>query len=808
MQTLWQDLRYGARMLLKNPGFTTIAILTLALGIGVNTAIFGVVDAVLLRSLPYQDSDRLALVWRQNQQKNDTFALNPANFFALKEQNHSFEAMAAFSNIDWSGNLTGDGEPERLQGCPVSANLFSILGVQPSRGRAFLPEEEQPGRNQVALITSGLWQRRFGADERVIGRSVTLNGQNYTVIGVLPPGFQLAKDVEIWSPLAFDAKAKADEDNNYLAPVIARLKPGVTIDQAQAEMNAILRRNQTDQNKGPWVKVVAVQKDLVQEVKRPLLIMLGAVGFILLIACANVSNLLLARSASRRQEMAVRLALGASRWRLIRQMLTESWLLGLLGGAAGLIVALWGSDFILGGLPEYLSAVNPRLKSLGIDGRALGFAFAASFLTSVIFGLAPAIQASGLRVNETLKDGGKGTGRGFQGRRLLQGLMVSEVALSLALLIGAALLLKTFWRLSHVNPGFDPRNALTINLSLTDPKYSEAQARVTFFEQLLERVRNLPGVSAVSAINYLPLAGAGHSSFISVEGRPPHPSGEPLVPEVSGVTPDYFHTVQIPLLKGRSFDQGDRMNTAPVVVVSEKLARRLWPGEESLGKRIKYGGENFNAPWMTVVGVVGDTKHYDLVEAPRMRFYKPYAQDAWNSMALVVRSEVDASSLSAAVRREVIAVDGNQPVFGVRTFTQLFSASIARQRFFALVMAAFAGLAMLLAVIGIYGVVAYSVAQRTREIGIRMALGAQARNVLRLVVKQGMALTFVGVAIGLLASFALTRFMEKLLFGVSPTDPMTFASIALLLVIVALLACYIPARRATKVDPMVALRCE
>jgi putative ABC transport system permease protein len=806
MQTLWQDLRYGARMLLKNPGFTTIAILTLALGIGVNTAIFSVVDAVLLCSLPYQDSDRLALVWRHIPQTNDTFALNPANFFALKEQNHSFEAMAAFSNIDWSGNLTGDGEPERLQGCPVSANLFSILGVQPSRGRAFLPEEEQPGRNQVVLIASGLWQRRFGADEKVIGRSVTLNGQNYTVIGVLPPGFQLAKDVEIWSPLAFDAKAKADEDNNYLAPVIARLKPGVTIDQAQAEMNAILRRNQTDQNKGPWVKVVAVQKDLVQEVKRPLLIMLGAVGFILLIACANVANLLLARSASRRQEMAVRLALGASRWRLTRQMLTESWLLGLLGGAAGLIVALWGSDFILGGLPEYLSAVNPRLKSLGIDGRALGFAFAASFLTSVIFGLAPAIQASGLRVNETLKDGGKGTGRGFQGRRLLQGLMVSEVALSLTLLIGAALLLTTFWRLSRVNPGFDPRNALTINLSLTDPKYAEAQARITFFNQLLERVRNLPGVSAVSAINYLPLAGAGQSSVISVEGRPPQPAGEPFVPEVSVVTPDYFRAVQIPLLKGRFFDQGDGMNTAPVAVVSENLARRLWPGEEPLGKRIKYGGENFNAPWMTVVGVVGDTKHYDLVEEPRMRFYKPYAQDAWNSMALVVRSEVDASSLSAAVRREVIAVDGNQPVFGVRTFTQLFSASIARQRFFALLMAAFAGLAMLLAVIGIYGVVAYSVAQRTREIGIRMALGAQARNVLRLVVKQGMALTLVGVAIGLLASFALTRFMEKLLFGVSPTDPTTFASIALLLAVVALLACYIPARRATKVDPMVALR--
>jgi putative ABC transport system permease protein len=806
MQTLWQDLRYGARMLLKNHDFTTIAILTLALGIGVNTAIFSVVDAVLLRPLPYQDSDRLVRVWRHIPQTNGAFSLNPANFFALKEQNQSFEAMSAFSNIDWSGNLTGDGEPERLQGCRVSANLFSLLGVQPSRGRAFLPEEEQPGRNQVVLITSGLWQRRFGADEMVIGRSVTLNGQNYTVIGVLPPDFQLAKDVEIWSPLALDAKAKADEDNSYLDPVIARLKPGVTIDQAQAEMNAILRRNQTDQNKGPWIKVVAAQDDLVQEVKRPLQIMLGAVGFILLIACANVANLLLARSASRRQEMAVRLALGASRWRLIRQMLTESLLLGLLGGAAGLIVALWGSDFIVGGLPEYLSAVNPRLKALGIDGRALGFAFAASFLTSVIFGLAPAIQASSLRVNETLKDGGKGTGRGFQGRRLLQGLMVSEVALSLALLIGAALLLTTFWRLSRVNPGFNPRNALTINLSLTDPKYAEAQARITFFEQLLERVRNLPGVSAASAINYLPLAGAGQSSVISVEGRPPQPAGEPLVPEVSVVTPDYFHAVQIPLLKGRFFDQGDRMNTAPVVVVSENLARRLWPGEEPLGKRIKYGGENFNAPWMTVVGVVGDTKHYDLVEEPRMRFYKPYAQDAWNSMTLVVRSEVDASSLSAAVRGEVIAVDGNQPVFGVRTFTQLFSASIARQRFFALLMAAFAGLAMLLAVIGIYGVVAYSVAQRTREIGIRMALGAQARDVLRSVVKRGMALTLVGVAIGLIASFALTRFMEKLLFGVSATDPMTFASIALLLAVVALFACYIPARRATKVDPMVALR--
>src|SRR5262245_45780150 len=441
MQTLWQDLRYGARMLVKNPSFTLIAILTLAFGIGANTAIFSVVDAVLLRSLPYRESDRLAMVWRHVPQTNDIFPLNPANFFTLREQNQSFEAMAAFSNIDWSGNLTGDGEPERLQGILVSADLFQLLGVEPVRGRAFLPEEEQPGRNQVALITNGLWRRRYGADERAVGKAITLNGQNYTIIGVLPPDFQLAQGVEIWAPLALDAKGKADEDNAYLAPVIARLKSGVTIGQAHAEMNAILRRNQPDQNKGPWAKVVTVQENLVQEVNRPLLILLGAVGFILLIACANVANLLLARSAARRQEMAVRLALGASRWRLIRQMLTENLLLGFLAAAAGLIVALWGCDFLVSGLPEYMSAANPRLKTLGIDGRALGYALALSILTSLIFGLAPAAQASDLRVNETLKDGGKGVDRGFKGRRLRQALMVSEVALSLTLLIGAGLLL-------------------------------------------------------------------------------------------------------------------------------------------------------------------------------------------------------------------------------------------------------------------------------------------------------------------------------------------------------------------------------
>jgi hypothetical protein len=579
MGSLLQDLRYGARMLSKKPGFTLIAVITLALGIGANTAIFSVVDAVLLRSLPFRESDRLAMVWRHVPQTNDIFPLNPANFFALREQNQSFEAMAALSNIDWSGNLTGDGEPERLQGNLVSANLFQILGVEPVRGRAFLPDEEQPGRNQVALITNGLWQRRYGADDRAVGKTITLNGQNYTIIGVLPPDFQFVQGVEIWAPL------------------------------------------------------------------------------------------------------------------------------------------------------------------------------------------------------------------------------------SLALLIGAALLLTTFWRLSRVNPGFDPQNTLAINLALNDPKYAEAQARIAFFEQVLERIRNLPGVNAASAINYIPLAGAGQSSTISVEGRPT-PSGESYVPEVSVVTPDYFRAAQIPLLKGRLFDQQDRMDTGPVILVSENMARRLWSGEEPLGKRIKIGGENYNAPWMTVVGVVGDTKHYSLVEEPPMRFYKAYAQAAWNSMTLVVRSEVDVSSLSTAVRREVMAVDRNQPVFNARTFTQLFSSSISQQRFLALLMAAFAGLALLLAVIGIYGVIAYSVAQRTREIGIRVALGAQTSDVLRLVIRQGMTLTVIGVALGLIVSFALTRFMEKSLFGVSATDPLTFTSIALLLAVVALLACYVPARRATKIDPIVALRRE
>ena len=803
MQTLLQDLRYGLRMLRTKPGFTLVAALTLALGVGANTAIFSVVHAVLLRSMPYRNADRLVMLYRFDPRSGQTAPLTNVNFFNLKAQNHAFEGME-FTGEGWDANLTGSGDPERLPGYLVPANFFSFLGVQPTRGRTFLPEEDKAGRNQVVIICHGFWQKHFAGDEQVIGKSLMLNGQSYIIVGVMPPDFQAIPGSEIWSPLALTEKDKANDRAQHFQ-VMARLNAGVTLEQAQADVDAFARRGQPDPEKALHIKVSPLREELVKTTRSGLLLLLVAVGFILLIACANVANLMLARAATRQQEIAIRLALGASRWRLIRQLLTESLLLGLLGSGLGLLVALWGTDFLTRGLPDYLLMANPRLKTLGINGPVLGFTLALSLLTSIIFGLAPAVQASRVRFNEALK-AGKGTGHSFQGRRLRQCLMVTEVALALVLLIGSGLMLKSFWRLTHINPGFNAQNVLTLNLSLLDAKYSKGPARTLFFDQVLERIKHLPGVTAAAVINYVPVGSCCLTTGVTAEGPPLPPSSPPIVPDWRAITPDYFRAVQTPLRAGRYFDERDTANSSRVGIISESLARRLWPNEDPLGKRINVIGP----PLVTVVGVVGDIRTGSLQYETPHQLYMPYAQIPWwDGMGLVVRTTADPLSLTASVRQQVLSVDPNLPIFNTYTLEQLLSLSVTPQRFYTVLLNLFAGLALVLAAVGIYGVMSYSVTQRTHEIGIRMALGAQKRDVLKLVVKQGLVLALLGVAIGVAAAFGLTRLMSKLLYGlVSATDPATFIIISLLLTGVALLACYLPARRAAKVDPMVALRYE
>jgi putative ABC transport system permease protein len=797
MRTLIQDLRFGARMLVKKPGFTSIAVITLALGIGANTAILSVAYEALLRPMPYRNPDRLVMIHRFDPKTGDVAPLTNAGFFKLKAQNNSFEGME-LAGEDWVAIRTGSGDPERLLGLFVPANLFPFLGVQAARGRTFLPEEEQPGRNQVAVISHGFWRQRFDGDEQALGKKLTLNGRTYTIVGVMPPDFQTYRSNDLWAPLTLTEEEKAN-DRRQRYQVMARLKPGVTIQQAQSEVDALARRDQPDPEKVIHHKVISLREELVEDTQPALLALLVAVGFILMIACANVANLTLARAATRQQEVAIRLALGASRWRLIRLMLTESLLLGFLGSGLGLLVSLWVADFLSSGLPDYLLVANPHLKTLSISLTALGFTLALALLTSVIFGLAPALQSSRQRLNETLA-GNKGAVRGFQGRRFRQSLIVSEVALALALLIGSALMLKSFWRLTQVNPGFNAQNLLTFNLFLPEARYPKEQDRVLFFEQALERIRNLPGVNAAGMISNLPVSGGRLNTGVSAESSQPSPA---IAANWRAVTPGYFRAMQTPLRSGRYFDERDTANSIWVGIVSESLARRLWPNQDPIGKRLA------GRPMVTVVGVVDDIKMGSLKDETPLQLYMPYAQIPWwDGVAMVVRTTADPLSLTASVRQEVLALDPDLPVFNVNTMEQVLSTSVTQPRFYTLLLNLFSGLALLLAGIGVYGVMSYAVAQRTHEIGVRVALGAQDRDVLKLVVKQGMMAPLLGVALGLITAFALTRLMENLLFGVSATDPLTFVVITLLLTTVALLACYIPARRAARIDPMVALRCD
>jgi putative ABC transport system permease protein len=787
-------------MLLKNPGFAVIAVIALALGIGANAAIFSVVNAVLLRSLPYDDPDRLIVLRENKIPQFPEFSVSPGNFLDWQKQNTVFEKLAAIRGFSY--NLVGTGEPERLRGARISAGLFEMLGVKPAQGRTFLAEEDQPGRDSVVILSNSLWQRRFGADPNILGRALTLNASTYTVIGVMPPDFQFPdRETELFTPVAFDAKQAEQHGAHYIS-VVGRLKPGVGLEQAQTEMSAIaarLSQQYPDSNAGWGVSLFRMQEYESRDIKQALLVLLGAVALVLLIACANVANLLLARATARAREIAIRTALGASRWRVIRQLLTESILLALVGGGLGLLLAVWGMDLLLALAPEDL----PRVKNGALDARVLGFTILITLLTGIVFGLVPALQSSRPNLNETLKEGGRGTTGGHH--RVRGALVVTEVALAMMLLIGAGLLIRSFYRLQQVDPGFNPKNALAVTVSLPAKKYAEEEQQAAFFTQLIEKVSGLPGVVAVGATQSLPIQGDYVLGF-NIQGRPPDAPGEEPSTNYYAVSPDYFKAMGIPLLRGRLFTERDKKDTPRVAIINETMAKKFFPGEDPIGKGINVtnGPERFRE----IVGIVADVKQYGLDRPTTAQTYEPYLQTPFSGMTLIVRTEGNPTALNAGVRGQVLSIDKDQPVSRSRTLEEVIAESVAKQRFAMMLLGIFAVVALILAAVGLYGVMSYSVTQRTHEIGIRMALGAQQKDVLKLVVGQGMILALIGVGVGLLASLALTSVMRTLLFGITATDPLTFLAIPLLLAVVALAASLMPARRAMKVDPMIALRYE
>jgi putative ABC transport system permease protein len=811
MGAFLQDLRYGVRMLLKKPGFTVVAVLALALGIGANSAIFSVVNAVLLRSLPYKDPGRLVIVWETNPLLLSDYLKThneaaPANFLDWQTQNQVFENLAAFRWRDYS--LTGGDAPEQVIGNSVTTNMFATLGVQPILGRDFLPEEGQAGKENVVILSHGLWQRRFGAAPDIIGQKISVNSRPFTVVGVMPQGFEFPRAAaEIWSPLAPDDDFKTNRRSHFLY-TRARLKPGVTMEQAQAEMNIIASRLQQqyqDTNNQRGIRLASLSQESVAQIRPALLILLAAVGFVLLIACANVANLMLARAAARQKEIAIRTALGAGRLRIIRQLLTESVLLSLLGGACGLLLALWGIDLLLASMPRQFALGIPGWNKIGLDYRVLGFTLGVSLLTGILFGLFPAWQASKYDLNESLKEGGKSSASSSR-KRFRNALIVSEVTLALVLLVGAGLMMRSLFRLMDVKPGFDAQNLTTLQIALPQSQYGKDEQRVAFFEELTRSIKTLPGVESAATIDMMPMGGSGGTTSFLVEGRPAPPQGQ--YPEANARTssPGYFQTMRIPLLKGRDFSEHDTAQSPFVIVINETMARKYWPGADPIGQRLLDPANR--TPPAEVIGVVGDIKHFGLDDQAEEYIYTSSIQTPGNSMFVVARTATDPVSMTAALRREVRGLDKELPVFDIKSMNQRIIESTASRRLVMFLLSIFAVVALILASVGIYGVMAYAVTQRTHEIGIRMALGARRGDILQLVIRQGMLLVLFGVTLGLLVSFAVTRFMAGLLFGVKANDPLTLAGVSLLLAAIAFIACLIPARKATKVDPMVALRYE
>ena len=810
MGGLFQDFRYAIRMMASNRGFTAVAVLALALGIGANTIIFSVVDSVLLRPLPFKDADRLASLWETNLQQNDRPDMDAqvagsANFTDWSSQNQVFADMAAY--INWTYNLTGVDDPERIESAVVTGSFFDVLGTEPSLGRAIIPDDDQPGKDNVVVLSYGFWQRRFGADPAVIGKTITLNRNSFTVVGVMPGNFKFpGPTVELWVPFGFSPAQKQDRTGKFLK-VIARLKPNVKIEQARAAMSAIagqLEQQYPATNTGWGVELAPLQENEVSQIRPALLLLLGAVGFVLLIACANVSNLLLARASARRKEMAIRGALGASRRRLVNQMLTESALLAMLGGGAGALLAVWGMDILVSLNPGNI----PRLSDARIDGRGLGFTLALSVLTALIFGLVPALVASKPDLIEAVKETGQASSS-RSGLKLHGLLVVSEVAVALVLLVGAGLMIRSFLRLHQVNPGFNTENALTMRIWLPASKYGSNEQQTAFFQQVIAELEDLPGVRSVGAIQDLPLKANRMVFKLDIEGRAMPQPGKEREAAYRAITPEYLRTMSIPLLGGREFTRQDDRNAPPVVIINQSMARQFWPDEDPIGKRIRFGEPD--APWYSIVGIVGDIKHMGLEAQEGAAFYQPYAQKQFNFLrwlTLVMRTDAEPTSMIAAARSQVQAVDKDQPVYEIATLEQLLSKSIAKPRFYTTLLGSFALLALILGAVGTYGVMSFSVNQRQHEIGIRLALGAGRGDIFKLVVARGLRLALAGVAIGLGGALALTRLMSSLLFGISPTDPVTFVVISLVLIGVALGACFVPARRATKVDPIVALRYE
>jgi putative ABC transport system permease protein len=805
MQTIWQDLRFGVRSLAKSPGFALVAILTLALGIGANSAIFSVVNAVLLKPLPYPDSEQLVRVW-------ETFppagwgSVSVPNLKDWREQNTVFTELAAYSFRSF--NLAGADSPERISGATVSANFFTAVGVAPQLGRTFQAGEDKAGAGRVVIISDQLWRRNFAADPSIVGREIKVGGEGMTVVGVMPPKFEFPSPlVEMWAPLIFTPTQETSRGNHAFLTV-ARLRPDVTLGQAIEQMKTIAKRLEDQypqQQAGRSVLIRPIKEELVQGSRQALWMLLGAVGFVLLIACANVANLLLARAAGRRKEFAVRAALGAGRGRLISQFITESLLLSGTGGLLGLAIGKWGVDLLLIWAANFL----PRSSEVGLDGRVIIFTLAVSVLTGVLFGLAPALRVSRGDLYEDLKEGGR-AGEGPRHGRLRQVLVVAEIALALVLLAGAGLLLRSFWQLQKLDTGMRTDGVMTLRLSLPEAKYGTSATIVSFYQQLLERVGTIPGVETAGLINMLPLLQSGFNGGINVVGRPQFgPNESPLV-EYRAASPNYFRALGIPLVSGRYFSDGDRAEAAPIVIINQTLARALFPSEEAIGKQLTSGVISNTA---TIVGVVGDVRQSGLTTPPRPELYLSYAQagSMIQTANLVVRASGDpqtVTNLVGAIRGAVREVDPAQPIFGLRTMDEVLSLAVAGQQLNMLLLGLFAALAVVLAGVGIYGVMSYTVSQSTREIGVRLALGAQGGDIVKLIVGQGAVLTGIGIVIGLGASVALAQLITTLLYGVSASDPLTYGAMVVLLGGISLLACYLPARRATRVDPIIALRSE